>query len=621
MESILFPYDNIRETQAELITSIKSCIKNKDNLIIHAPTGLGKTAASLPVALKHAIDNELKVFFLTSRHTQHKIAIDTLKDIKKKYKINFSAVDLIGKRLMCNSPSVGSLSTKEFIQFCRNDKENNKCKQYSNTKKMGSLLPKAFATYAKLKSIGVSDNEYVYTECANKDICPYEISLTLAKTAQVVICDYFHIFNEDIRDNLFTKIDTKLSDCIIIIDEGHNLPSRIRDLMSHDLTLPILKLAADEAKKQTLMGTWGHLKRLIDVLKYYEMELGSREEVLVRREDFIHDVNEIKEYDSLIHELYISGELVLKKNYQSLIIEVAAFLEKWKNDDEEYIRVLSKKTNGDKQVLTLSYRCLDPSLISERLIKKSYSTILMSGTLFPTKMYKDLLGFPTKTGCQDFESPFPKENRLSLIVPKTSTKFTKRSQDMYKEIGKVCSDITNLVPGNSAIFFPSYYLQNQVFDYFFNSSDKTSFREAPGTSQGEKLKLLEKFKNCKSEGAVLHGVSAGSYGEGIDLPGDLLKCVIVVGLPLQKPDLVTRELIRYYDHRFSKGWDYGYLYPAFNRILQSAGRCIRSEKDKGIVVFLDERYAWDNYKKCFPDDYEIEISKDYQEKVKEFLSN
>ena len=116
------------------------------------------------------------------------------------------------------------------------------------------------------------------------------------------------------------------------------------------------------------------------------------------------------------------------------------------------------------------------------------------------------------------------------------------------------------------------------------------------------------------------GVYSGSFGEGIDLPGDLLKAVIVVGLPLNKPDLETQELIKYYDELFGKGWDYGYLFPAMNRCFQSAGRCIRSETDKGIIIFLDQRFTWPNYFRCFPADWELKISKEYQDRVKGFFS-
>jgi DNA excision repair protein ERCC-2 len=242
----------------------------------------------------------------------------------------------------------------------------------------------------------------------------------------------------------------------------------------------------------------------------------------------------------------------------------------------------------------------------------------MSGTLLPTSMYKELLGVEK---CQEvvFKDPFPKGNRLNLIVPKTTTKFTSRSEDQFKDIAKALSEMVNIIPGNIAVFFPSYYLRDMVKKHFDSLSEKTVFSENPELTKEGKQELLDAFKGYKDIGAVLLAAASGSFGEGIDLPGDLLKAVIVVGLPLNTPDLETKELINYFDKKFKKGWDYGYLFPAFNKTLQNAGRCIRSETDKGVIIFLDERYAWPNYKRCFPEDWDLVISTDYKEKIKGFF--
>jgi DNA excision repair protein ERCC-2 len=133
------------------------------------------------------------------------------------------------------------------------------------------------------------------------------------------------------------------------------------------------------------------------------------------------------------------------------------------------------------------------------------------------------------------------------------------------------------------------------------------------------MEFLDGFKSYKNVGAILMGVIGGNFGEGIDLPGDFLKGVIIVGLPLQRPDLETEALIKYYDEKFKKGWDYGYLFPAFNRALQSAGRCIRSETDKGVIIFLDERYSWKNYFRCFPPSWDIKTTLLYEKMIEDFF--
>jgi len=237
-------------------------------------------------------------------------------------------------------------------------------------------------------------------------------------------------------------------------------------------------------------------------------------------------------------------------------------------------------------------------------------------------MYKDILGF-VDADEKVLESPFPKENRLSLIIPETTTKFTKRSEEQFRKIANILNKVINNIPGNVAVFFPSYGLRDSIYRHFYELYDdkESIILEKPMLSKSEKESLLNEFKELKDKGGVLLGVATGSFGEGIDLPGDYLKAVVVVGLPLEKPNLETKELINYYDKKFGRGWDYGYVYPAITRTLQNAGRCIRSDTDKGVIVFLDERYSWPNYFRCFPPDYGVKISKLYEEKVKSFFSS
>ncbi|MBU0614500.1 MAG: ATP-dependent DNA helicase, partial [Nanoarchaeota archaeon] len=253
----------------------------------------------------------------------------------------------------------------------------------------------------------------------------------------------------------------------------------------------------------------------------------------------------------------------------------------------------------------------------KEVAERAHSVIFMSGTLTPTFMYKDILGFE-KAIEKEFDSPFPESNKLSLIIPQTTTKYTRRNDAEYKKMATIIAGITDEVPGNSAVFFPSYYLRDQVYRFFHDIGGKTVLLENQGMTKSEKGEFLEKFKSYKKNGAVLLAVAAGSFGEGIDLPGDYLKCVVIVGLPLEKPNLEMQELIKYYDGKFSKGWDYGYIFPAIQKVLQNAGRCIRSETDRGVIVFLDERWAWPSYRRCIPKEYNVKVSTDFLDEIKKF---
>ncbi len=621
LKRILFPHNKIRDIQVDLALAVDDVIKKKKHMVVHAPTGLGKTAATIAPALANAIEKDLTVFFLTSRHTQHKIVIDTLKLIRDKHGIMFGCVDIVGKKWMCPVPGVDNLNSGEFSDYCKSQRVDMKCEFYANTnEKSNKLSLKAKKLIGELRQLSPLDTDSVMDLCSDDKICPYEISIALARKAKVIIGDYYYIFNETIRNNLFNRIGLDLEKCVIIVDEGHNLPTRIRELLTDRLTTIMLSRAIKEAKKYGYNETISNLQLISDAVNSLSSGLKEGEEKLASKDDFIRLISKSVDYDDLIADLEFIAEAVKSSQKQSYIGSIAYFLEQWAGNDDGFTRIVSLSNGMRGPIAVLSYRCLDPSIVSGEIISQSHSTILMSGTLTPTDMYRNLLGFPENTEDRSFKSPFPIDNRLSLIIPKTTTKFTARNEKQFMEISKICAEIVNEVPGNSAIFFPSYYLRDSVNRYFTSLCRKTTFLEMPTLTKQEKSEMLAKFKQYKDVGAVLLGAASGSFGEGIDLPGDLLKCVVIVGLPLQKPDLETKQLISYYDLKFGKGWDYGYLFPAFNKSLQNAGRCIRSKKDKGVTIFLDERYNWPNYFRCFPADVGIRTTHLYIDRIRDFFN-
>lgn len=637
---MFFPHEKVREIQDQLIKAIEEATEKKKNLLVHAPTGLGKTASAIAPALTTAFDKNLTIIFLTSKHTQHKIAIDTLKLIQEKYEKKFSATSILGKKWYCLQPGTQNLYSKDFADYCRAMVEDNKCEYYLNVKNKNKLSVEAKKVLEIIKN-KVKDSDEIIKESEKCSLCPYEISMLGAKNAKLIVTDYYYIFNNSIRNSFLKRIEKELGECIIIVDEAHNLPNRVKDLASEYLSTIILERAIKEAKKYAPQQILDELEEIRDILLRYaktfkEKKLGQFEsnqkfhnrnqnkkyqnnknnisfnEKYVSREEFIEEINKIREYDEFLTELAIIGDNIREDQKYSYIGSIARFLEKWKQTQTGFTRILSLK---EKNII-LSYRCLDPGVVTKKPINEAYSTIMMSGTLTPTTMYTELLGVENAME-KTFKSPFPEENRLNIIIPKTSTKYESRNAQQYQRIAEEIDKTVNAIPGNVLVFFPSYYLKDQVKQYFKN--DKTLLDEVSGLSKEERNEILEKFKSYKKTGCILLAVVSGSFGEGIDLPGDELKGVVVVGLPLQKPDLEAKALIDYYDEKFKKGWDYGYLFPAFTKSIQSAGRCIRSKKDRGVIVFLDERYAWPNYKRCFPKDWDIKITLMYEKWIREFF--
>lgn len=605
-EDVFFPFDEIREIQDSLISAVHDAVKKKENLIVHAPTGLGKTAASLGPALKEAEKNGLTVFFLTSRHTQHRIAVETIREISKKYNIKIPVVDIIGKKWMCLQPAVNILSSGEFSEYCKSAREGNKCEFFNNMKKAGKESSAVKSAVSDIEENSPLEVQDAIKKCGEEKVCPYEVSMILSKKAKVIVADYYYIFNPAIMLPFFLKSKKELSESIIIVDEAHNLPKRIRDMLGKKLSTLTINQARKEAKELKDEDCNPILDELQSaLLELIEMD----EERVVKKNEFRVDKKEeiIEMFEGL-------GEITISKSKRSYLMGIANFLESY-SDDEGFVNIIRHLKTHKGERIELAHSCLDPSIASKAVFDNAYCSILMSGTLTPVKMYKDILGINAKE--LELASPFPKKNKLNLIIPDTTTKYSERSSEQFSNIAKTLSKVCNAVPGNTAVFFPSYFIRDQVYKLFSELSAKTVFSEFSGMTKEEKEELLDKFKSYKNSGAVLLGVASGSFGEGIDLPGDFLKCVVIVGLPLNKPDIETQELINYYDRKYSKGWDYGYVLPAVSKVFQNAGRCIRSETDKGIIVFMDKRYMWENYRKCFSED--VEATMNYEKRIADFF--
>ena len=611
-----FPHDKIRGGQEDLINDLYLALSSKKILIAHAPTGLGKTASALSVALFEAQKNKKKLFFLTNRHTQHQIAVHTSKLISRKIGKKIICADLIGKRWMCSHDTAG-LFGSDFNEFCKTIVERGECEFYNNFRTNKGLTVAGEVLLAQLQKLEPMHNEELIEQSKEQRMCSYEVSLALAKKADLIIGDYYYLFNPFVQSTLFAKLDIAMEDVIVIVDEGHNLASRVTDMLSSQLTTAMVLNAIQEAKKFRYDGLLNWLQKLgqiiVDLGTFESKEIGK--ERLILKEDFYNAVNKIYTYDELINEIELAADEVRKKQRRSYLGGIASFLESWKGDDEGFIRTVSEKPGISNTIHLIKYACLDPSIVTKSVFQKIHAGVIMSGTLQPTFMYKDLLGIDNSIE-KEYQSPFPPENKISLIVPETSTKYETRGEAMYKKISEKCADISSLIPGNVALFFPSYDLRDKVGVFF--TSKKELFWEKSSMSKEEKEEFLQRFKDKKNTGAILMGVTGGSFAEGVDFPGDLLQGVVIIGLPLGKPDLMTKKTIAYYDQKFGRGWDYGYIFPAVNKCLQSAGRCIRSEKDRGAVVYLGEMFAWPRYFSCFPHE-ELMVTKDYHKYLKEFF--
>src|SRR3989344_2358783 len=345
-----FPYPQIRAEQGKLLQDIDSAFQQEKILLAHAPTGLGKTATALSVALHHALEKKKRVLFLTSRHTQHAIAVETLREIKQKG-IYFTTIDLVGKRSMC-SQEIAGLFGNDFNDFCKTIVGRGECEFYNNVKNKQQLTVEAKKALSDLQQRYPLHNQEIMNFSREEKMCGYEIAIAMAKTATVIIADYNYL-------------------CSV--------------------------------------------------------------ENLVAKDNFMSKVKAVVDYDELINELELAAEEVRRKQKKSYLGGIAAFLEAWKGEDKGFARMLVEKETNYGPVTTLSYQCLDPRIITEPIFKQIFTGVIMSGTLTPLFMYRDILGI-TRAVEKEYGSPFPPENKLSLVIPETSTKYNLRGEAMFQKI-------------------------------------------------------------------------------------------------------------------------------------------------------------------------------------------
>jgi DNA excision repair protein ERCC-2 len=460
--------------------------------------------------------------------------------------------------------------------------------------------------------------------CVNRGICPYKTALEVSSSADVLVCDYNYLFSKDISEKALEKIETGLEEIIVIVDEAHNLPERIRSNLSNELRMSTITGAA-KGIRSINRELYENLLDLERIFKKLTMNANAarnkREETNVDREFLVEEIEKVlrrrieaRDYDDFVNSLKNTAEEIEStgggkyKNEivqrQRNVLSMANFLEAWKTE-EECLRIFRHK-----ETPMLYFKLLDPSIISKPIFIKAHSTIMMSGTLCPPEMYADVLGAAPdrihgkEIVLKEYKSPFPKENRLILVTKDLTTKYSRRSEEMYMKIAMKICEVVKYVKGGMAVFFPSYELLERIARYFPAEIRENAIVEKREMKKEEKNELYEILR---SEECILLGVQGGSLSEGIDYESNALKAIIVVGLPLSPPTLEVKDIEGYYVRKYGdkKGKLYGYVFPAITKVLQAAGRGIRNEKDRCLIVLMDYRFAQIPYKRCFPRDYDM----------------
>lgn len=643
----LFPFSEVRDGQREFIADVALAAKERRHLLAHAPTGLGKTVSTLAPLVAYALANEKRVFFLTSKQSQHKIAIETLKAIREKAGVAFTVADVIAKQDMCPRREARDLYPKRFAEFCHREVVSKSCEYFENDNKSALKL-------LQQRPMHVEELVITATDCV---VCPHQAALDLAARAHVVVCDYNYFFS-DLRAQMQERLQLDLREVILVVDEAHNLPDRIRDHLTLRLDEYVLDEATDEAKDLhddlllrrldaigTLLAEMAEVDAAVPEDPMVSSPLGGSSlrggppqtplpqargsQRYVGREELLSglDAAFAKRANTLVPTTYddflgsldeAAGDYVEEYKVDPTgLLRLREFLGNWKNERRGVARILEREPTP-----SLRYHMLDPSVLSKPVFDAVHGSVVMSGTLHPLAMTRDVLGLaPERCVLRQYESPFPRENRLVVIDETVTTGYKERTPQMYLDIAERLASVALATPGNVAAFFPSYAILGEVRSTLERvlRGRKEIIVEERGLDKAEKEGLVERMRRGL-DGALLLGVQGGSLSEGYDYADNLLKGVVVVGLPFASPTLEVESLILYYSQKFGPalGRPYAYVHPTFHRVLQAAGRLIRGPTDRGAVVLLDKRFGWGAYRASYPNDFAPRVSADVAADVAKF---
>ena len=564
-----FPYGDFRGSQREMSVAIYRTIREKKELMVEAPTGTGKTMGALFPALKALGENEGdRIFYVTARTPGRLAAEDAFRE-------------LIDKGMKCRAVS---LTAKQKICFNPGSKCN--AKECSYAEAYYDKLPEVLES---LEESTLYDREKIEQLSQKFHLCPFELSLDISLLTDLIICDYNYVFDPLVKlKRYFMK---PVEDYILLTDEAHNLPDRSRDMFSATIN------------KEQILTVRREIK---DSFPAIGKKLNKLNQILLDELKILKENNKKWDESEKLPEglrravgafLEEAGSGETNQTILDLTFELRRFYRISEMADKEHTEL--KKRRG-KSGLKLTILNLDPSKLLNQSFKQFRSSILFSATLIPYEYFSRILFNRDDVPFISLPSPFPEENCSVCIRTDIETRYNKRDDSLVS----LCESIfeaSQSKEGNYLIFFPSYAYLNKVADYFHdNYPDIDIHIQESGMDEYQREVFLERFSTEHESPLLAFAVMGGIFGEGIDLKGEKLIGALIIGPGL--PGIsVERDLYKkYYEENGENGFNYAYKLPGFNRVLQAAGRVIRSEEDKGLILLIDNRYGWNDTKRLYP---------------------
>lgn len=580
IKALTFPFETYRRGQRALAVSVYKTIAENKKLFVQAPTGIGKTISTLFPAIKAMAEGlTSKIFYLTAKTIVREVAEEAFSQMQDKG-LAFKIVTLTAKDKICFQEEM--ICDPDHCEYAKGhfDRINN-------------------AILDLVQQENTFTRPVIENHARKHKICPFEFSLDLTLWSDCVICDYNYVF--DPRVYLKRFFSDNGGDYTFLIDEAHNLVDRARSMFSAELyKKPILELKrlfkdADPVIAQSLSKLNTHMISL--------RKLADDDHPYIQKE-------EPKDFYPLIMKFINQSEEWLVKNEGSelheklleLYFNALTFMRTAEFYDDRYI-TYAENTREDTKIKLF---CLDPSHLLSEAIKRGRTAIFFSATLSPLDYFSEILGGGTDSYKLSLPSPFEVNNRILLIADTISTKFRNREKT-YPDIANCIKTVLDQKPGNYIVYFPSYKYMNEVHDVFAETyPDVNAIKQSTDMNEEDREIFLNLFRpkptNTK-DGILGFCVLGGIFSEGVDLKHEGLIGSIIVGVGL--PQICfERNIIRdYFNEKNNCGYEYSYLYPGMSKVLQAAGRVIRTETDKGVIVLIDERFSNRSYLQLFPKEW------------------
>ncbi len=642
-----FPY-RPKVFQVDLLRKMVAAARAGRPFVLHAPTGSGKTVCALWGALGAA--NLLfpgeeaagfksggsgsgygKVLFLTRTNSQQLQAIREVREINRAVGSGIVVCGVQGREKMCpllremshEDPSLASGSPEELSRWCSHRK-----KKTLEGKKGGCRFYAGFRSmdrgwFTKWFRENTPTPEEMADVLGEMGVCPYEATKEVLAEADVVVAPYIYFFNPLIRNGLLEAMRVSLGDLVVVVDEAHNLPDFAREISSIELSVHTVRMARAEVEKLGDPVVFEGLRAsdvcdaVSDVIhRLADTYCGEEEDALLPAGEFSVEILSSLGVSSprlsaIIESLLAMGEAVRREKLErgklprSYLHSMASFLYLWGGvDPERYAHLVVRE--GDGKNPRIEAFCLDPSVATSDLNRTRWS-VHMSGTLAPVEEYSESVGLENPL-VHISPWPFPPENRLVLFAGDTTTRYEEwKKEETKNRMAEYVGALYNFAVENSRntiFFFPSYSILHDVLAMEDLAAAKRGamaggttggtaggdgsgfFVDERGLSQRDLMDMVSSFVR---DGGVLFSVTGGRVSEGMDFPGEALEMVVICGLPYSRPSARQRALVRYYDMRYGRGWEYIVSTPMKRKTAQAVGRLIRSENDRGVAVILDWR--------------------------------